>query len=446
MAVVLSGDHEIELVPAVNHETEKTETITPPPVAEGPRLIQVTNLSVKATDKQIEELFQQIGPIDHVEIFPKDKHRNKFGVLVAYLEFESPQYVYIAQHMTSTVFIDKPIVIVPVSVIPSEYEILQLAAAMSTTKQQQDNILTGDNKGEVKQLVSTIAPTIPSHIANPVLGNKPQPSLLVAGLSQTKELCDSSQKLASNYRLIAATGVPMPIAPKLVEDYTMQKEREARRTVYVDNLDPFLTAEHILNYFQFCGDIRYLRIGGDWMEKKRFAFIEFFDLASVNVALQYDGADFCNMQIRVIHSRHWLGKPPTKQTEAEREKDLLMKRLLDAQTLIANAVNEESNPTVAPAEAEGSPKRKRSRSGSKSKRRRHRSRDRKKSRDRSKSRKKKSIRRSKDRSRSKEKKARSGSRHRRSRSRDRKSKSRERTSRSRDRKRRTRSRSRDKRR
>lgn len=317
---------------------------------------------------------------------------------------------------------------------------------MSTTKQQQDNILTGDHKGEVKQLVSTIAPTIPSHIANPVLGNKPQPSLLVAGLSQTKELCDSSQKIASNVRLIAATGVPMPIAPKLVEEYTMQKEREARRTVYVDNLDPFLTAEHILNYFQFCGDIRYLRIGGDWMEKKRFAFIEFFDLASVNVALQYDGADFCNMQIRVIHSRHWLGKPPTKQTEAEREKDLLMKRLLDAQTLIANAVNEESNPTVAPAEPEGSPKRKRSRSGSKSKRRRHRSRDRKKSRDRSKSRKKKSTRRSKDRSRSKEKKARSGSRHRRSRSRDRKSKSRERTSRSRDRKRRTRSRSRDKRR
>ena len=30
--------------------------------------------SVKASDKQIEELFQQIGPIDHVEIFPKDKY------------------------------------------------------------------------------------------------------------------------------------------------------------------------------------------------------------------------------------------------------------------------------------------------------------------------------------------------------------------------------------
>ena len=53
-------------------------------------------------------------------------------------------------------------------------------------------------------------------------------------------------------------------------DYNPQKEREARRTVFVDNLNPFLTAEHILNYFQFCGDIRYLRIGGDWMEKRRY--------------------------------------------------------------------------------------------------------------------------------------------------------------------------------
>ena len=53
-------------------------------------------------------------------------------------------------------------------------------------------------------------------------------------------------------------------------EYPQQKEREARRTVYVDNLNPFLTAEHILNYFQFCGDIRYLRIGGDWMDKKRY--------------------------------------------------------------------------------------------------------------------------------------------------------------------------------
>ena len=64
------------------------------------------------------------------------------------------------------------------AVIPSEYEILQLAAAMSTSKQQQD-VITGDPQGKVKQLVSTIAPTIPSHIANPVLGNKPQPVRLI---------------------------------------------------------------------------------------------------------------------------------------------------------------------------------------------------------------------------------------------------------------------------
>ena len=65
----------------------------------------------------------------------------------------------------------------------------------------------------------------------------------------------------------------------------MQKEREARRTVYVDNLNPFLTAEHILNYFQFCGDIRYLRIGGDWMEKKRYPMIFYLFFSSYGYSL-----------------------------------------------------------------------------------------------------------------------------------------------------------------
>ena len=227
---------------------------------------------------------------------------------------------------------------------------------MSTTKQQQDNILTGDHKGEVKQLVSTIAPTIPSHIANPVLGNKPQPvsfrsefQLLFVAIrgfyiiafklvlcKNTVTLTQSSSSEFAGSRVESDQGAMWFISENSFKcstdcsywgthayrsqtsrrfiklnneiliklylnwtfhfdvqillvwlapgsfgfllkaqtispsEYTMQKEREARRTVYVDNLDPFLTAEHILNYFQFCGDIRYLRIGGDWMEKKRY--------------------------------------------------------------------------------------------------------------------------------------------------------------------------------
>ena len=52
-------------------------------------------------------------------------------------------------------------------------------------------------------------------------------------------------------------------------DLLPQKEREARRTVFIDNLHPCLTAEHVLNFFQFCGDVRFLRLGGEWMEKRR---------------------------------------------------------------------------------------------------------------------------------------------------------------------------------
>ena len=42
-------------------------------------------------------------------------------------------------------------------------------------------------------------------------------NLLVAGLSQTKELCDSSQKVPSYVEIIASTGVAMPKPPKLIE-------------------------------------------------------------------------------------------------------------------------------------------------------------------------------------------------------------------------------------
>ena len=51
--------------------------------------------------------------------------------------------------------------------IPSEYEALQLASALATTKQE------NDGTSFVKQLVPTLATTIPSNVANPTLGTRP---------------------------------------------------------------------------------------------------------------------------------------------------------------------------------------------------------------------------------------------------------------------------------
>ena len=55
--------------------------------------------------------------IDHDEMDFKKlmlfRHRSKYGVLVAFIEYQSSESVYIAQHLTSTVFIDKPIVVIP---------------------------------------------------------------------------------------------------------------------------------------------------------------------------------------------------------------------------------------------------------------------------------------------------------------------------------------------
>jgi len=386
-----------------------------------PTIIQVTNMSVKSSDKQIRDLFGQIGEIVHVEIFPRDKQRNKFGTLVVFVEFEVTSSVTIAQHLTSTVFIDKPMVVIPApgNRIPSEWEAMQLAAAMSSNKQLENNPLGT----KIQTLVPIIAPTIPSHIANPVLGTKPQPNILIAGLGQLKDITDSTPQYGTNVELIAPTGVPMPTAPPLPDTLIGLKEKETRRTVFIDNLNPMLTAEHVMNYFQFCGDVRYLRIGGEDMKDVRFAFIEFLDLASVTVALQYDGAEFCDRTIRVIQSRHWLSKPPNKKSDTERENDVIMKRLMEAQAMIAGAMD---NPEgTAPAMPQDGPKdkpkedpkpRRRSRSPSSSKRR-----DRSSSRSRrhSRSKRSRSRSRSKDRSRSKRSRSKDRRRSRKSRSRSR---------------------------
>ena len=57
----------------------------------------------------------------------------------------------------------------PTATIPSEYEVIQLVVAMSSVKVHDNDI-----DRQSKQMVQTIAPTIPSHIANPMLGTKPQ--------------------------------------------------------------------------------------------------------------------------------------------------------------------------------------------------------------------------------------------------------------------------------
>lgn len=393
-----------------------------------PTIIQVTNMSVKSSDKQIRDLFGQIGEIVHVEIFPRDKQRNKFGTLVVFVEFEVTSSVTIAQHLTSTVFIDKPMVVIPApgNRIPSEWEAMQLAAAMSCNKHSSDSNPAG---AKIQTLVPIIAPTIPSHIANPVLGMKPQPNILIAGIGQLKDITDSSPNYGPNVELIAPTGVPMPTPPPLPDTLVGLKEKETRRTVFIDNLNPMLTAEHVMNYFQFCGDIRYLRIGGEDMKDVRFAFIEFLDLASVTVALQYDGAEFCDRTIRVIQSRHWLSKPPNKKTDAERENDLIMKRLLEAQAAVAAAIDqpEGSAPGTKPEKEGGG------RDDKEEPKSKRRSRDRSSSRSRHS---KRSRSRSKKRSRSRSRSKRSRSRSKRSRSKDR------RRSRSKDRRRSRRSRSR----
>jgi len=181
---------------------------------------------------------------------------------------------------------------------------------------------------------------------------------------------------------------------------------EIQRTIYVSNLDfKSATSEKLVKLFSPFGEVRYTRLAGD--ESARYAFIEFTSITSAQQAVSLNGSSFCERIIRVNLSNVAIVKPPGKSADA-REIDEAMRRVREAQSLIAKALEPDKGV-------------KRPRSRSRSRHRRHRSRSRDRSRrhhSRSRSSRRKSRSRSRDRSR---RSSRSRSRGRRHKSRDKKS-------------------------
>ncbi|XP_041666063.1 splicing regulatory glutamine/lysine-rich protein 1 isoform X2 [Cheilinus undulatus] len=250
--------------------------------------------------------------------------------------------------------------------------------------------------------------------------------------------------------------------PPLMGNVDPSKIDEIRRTVYVGNLNSqTTTAEQLLEFFKQVGDVKFVRMAGDETQPTRFAFVEFVEQESVARALTFNGVMFGDRPLKVNHSNNAIVKPPELTPQAAaKELESVMKRVREAQSTIAAAIEPDVKKRSSSRSRRSRRSRSRSRSHSRTRRkrshskhrqprrswsrndshssrsshkRRSRSRDRRHSRSRSRGHK----RRSKDRSRSPRRKARSPSPKRgkkdkrRERSRDRKERS---TSRKRSRK------------
>lgn len=128
--------------------------------------------------------------------------------------------------------------------------------------------------------------------------------------------------------------------PPLMGNVDPSKIDEIRRTVYVGNLNSqTTTAEQLLEFFKQVGDVKFVRMAGDETQPTRFAFVEFIDQESVVRALTFNGVMFGDRPLKVNHSNNAIVKPPELTPQAAaKELETVMKRVREAQSTIAAAI------------------------------------------------------------------------------------------------------------
>ncbi|KAJ1359079.1 RRM [Parelaphostrongylus tenuis] len=350
------------------------------------KILQVSNISVTATKDQIFTMFQYIGRIEEMKVYPSDMNITSATTSkCAFIKYDDERAVEVGQHLTNTVLIDRAVVCAPFlqSVIPDEATFTATGGPVTAGQRQ-----------------------LPPHVTNRI-----------------QELDDGTSVLLTVDPQMEALG--LPTYPPLPGNTDLAKVEEIRRTIYVGNLPKGVDGQAVLDFFNsYVGEVMYLRmaIGPDTLPCA-YAYVEFTNQTSVPIALQNNGIDFQGRPLRIQHSRVAIIKPQAKSADqALEEVEEAIRMGKNGRSRSRSPLRRRRTPSPSPRRKSRSPRRRRSRS-------RSRSRERKRSRTRSKER-KRSRSRDKKRSRSREK--------RRSRSRERRS----RRSRSRDKKR-DRSRSRD---
>lgn len=343
------------------------------------KVIQVTNIAPQATKDQMQILFGYLGKIEDIRLYPTIRDVScPVQSRICYIKFVDSSTVGIAQHMTNTVFIDRALIVIPISSgdIPDEYYALEMT--------KNATIVPG---------LTPADPQLPPHVVN------------------STHKCGDDQVILTVDPNLQAYGLPP--YPPLPATYDTVKIEETRRTVLLVNYNSSMSHDSIIDFFSHAGEVKYLRLCKRESDDSSHMLVEFSDQPSVINALKYSGSELNGQMIKVEHATQPITKPQAKSNEAaQKEIEEAMSRFKEAQ----NMINASIEPVIGMLTKDKRNRRSRSRSRSRRKRSRSRSR-------RSRSRRRRSTSRSK-RSRSRDHRKRSRSRRRRSRSRSRRSRSR----------------------
>jgi arginine/serine-rich splicing factor 12 len=294
------------------------------------KVIQVSNVAPSVTKEQLQTLFEYIGRVSDIQLYP-DSDFVQVMCKVCYIKFEDPESVGIALHLTSTVFLDRALIVLPVldGIIPDETTAMRIAVPGNMGAGQLPLNHTWS---------SLVYNQVVGHVVNTI-----DPRLI--------QLC-------------------LPQYPPLPASTEPVKLDEIRRTVLVSNLDPSISPEQVMELLKDVGEVKYMRQLGDDSMPFKTMLVEFTYQASIAAALQLNGATFMDKPLVVQHSTTAIVKQ--QQTQSlfplnmnKSDFDEVLKKVKDPQSLISAMAEE---------------KKKRSRSRSGSARRRSRSKSRRRSR------------------------------------------------------------------
>lgn len=228
------------------------------------KVVQITNVSPGATLQQLATLFGYLGTVTDIRMYPSAENPH-IKVKLCYIKYENSEQCGVAQHLTNTVFIDKPLIVVPLNreEIPEEVE--------------------------CQHLISTIN----AYASSAGTGYLPQffPP-------------DSSQGLP---------GLPPP--PIITTTTDPVEIEEIKRTIFVENIADDLTSEQVMAFFSGVGEVKYLRFV---KSERNYCFIEFSNVESVPTALQYNGVLFGGKCLKVEYSKNPIVKPESERIASGR--------------------------------------------------------------------------------------------------------------------------------
>ena len=306
------------------------------------KVVQVTNIAPQATKDQMSTLFGYLGKIEDIRLYPTIRDvAVPVQSRICYVKYFDPICVGVAQHMTNTVFIDRALIVIPVSngEIPDEAKALEIMA-----------------QGTMVPGLFSQEPKLPSHVVNQLEGAPP------------------NQQIITIDPHLEAAGLPK--YPPLPATYDGRRIEEIRRTLLISNIDNDVSSEQLMGFFSQAGEVKYVKFCSRENDDNRYALIEFTEQPSVLNALKLNGKDLNGKALTIVHSMQAISKPQAKSNEAaQREIEEAMTRVKEAQNFISAAID----PVIGMLAKD---KKRRSRSGSRSRRSRSRSHRRRRSRSR----------------------------------------------------------------